>query len=195
MVHSFLKHPWCAVRVDVMSGSPINGGQSYRFRRCGRWTQRVLLCALLAALAEDETALSRASIADAAAASNPVAAADEQYTRHIWRIQDGLPEDTVQAIQQSKDGYLWIGTTGGLVRFDGRISIFTTTPQLLLWPTTAFFVSLPRAMAAFGSVPMAGAWCISRTEIFAFYPGRRLEQQLRAQFDRGRPGAHLDRYG
>jgi ligand-binding sensor domain-containing protein len=42
-----------------------------------------------------------------------------QYTRRIWRIQDGLPEDTVQAIQQSQDGYLWIGTTGGLLRFDG----------------------------------------------------------------------------
>jgi ligand-binding sensor domain-containing protein/signal transduction histidine kinase len=42
-----------------------------------------------------------------------------QYTRRIWRIQEGLPEDTVQAIQQSQDGYLWIGTTGGLLRFDG----------------------------------------------------------------------------
>ena len=42
-----------------------------------------------------------------------------QYTRRIWRIQDGLPEDTVQAIEQSQDGYLWIGTTGGLLRFDG----------------------------------------------------------------------------
>ena len=42
-----------------------------------------------------------------------------QYTRRIWRIQDGLPEDTVQAIQQSQDGYLWIGTTSGLLRFDG----------------------------------------------------------------------------
>jgi ligand-binding sensor domain-containing protein/signal transduction histidine kinase len=42
-----------------------------------------------------------------------------QYTRRIWRIQDGLPEDTVQAIQQSQDGFLWIGTTGGLLRFDG----------------------------------------------------------------------------
>ncbi len=85
------------------------------------------------ALAEDETALSRASIADAAAASNPVAAADEQYTRRIWRIQDGLPEDTVQAIQQSKDGYLWIGTTGGLVRFDGshfHLYDHATTPAL-----------------------------------------------------------------
>jgi ligand-binding sensor domain-containing protein/signal transduction histidine kinase len=42
-----------------------------------------------------------------------------QYTRQVWQIQDGLPEDTVQAMQQTPDGYLWIGTTGGLARFDG----------------------------------------------------------------------------
>jgi signal transduction histidine kinase/ligand-binding sensor domain-containing protein len=42
-----------------------------------------------------------------------------QYTRQVWHIQDGLPEETVQAVQQTPDGYLWIGTTGGLSRFDG----------------------------------------------------------------------------
>jgi ligand-binding sensor domain-containing protein len=57
----------------------------------------------------------------------------EQYTRRIWRVQDGLPEDTVQAIQQSPDGYLWMGTTGGLVRFDGshfHLYDHATTPAL-----------------------------------------------------------------
>jgi ligand-binding sensor domain-containing protein/two-component sensor histidine kinase len=42
-----------------------------------------------------------------------------QYTRTLWRVSEGLPEDTVQAIAESRDGRLWIGTTGGLVRFDG----------------------------------------------------------------------------
>ena len=41
------------------------------------------------------------------------------YTRHVWQASDGLPEQTVQAFAQTPDGYLWIGTTGGLVRFDG----------------------------------------------------------------------------
>jgi ligand-binding sensor domain-containing protein/signal transduction histidine kinase len=43
----------------------------------------------------------------------------QQYTRTVWRVSDGLPEDTVQALTESKDGLLWIGTTGGLARFDG----------------------------------------------------------------------------
>src|SRR3974377_1049813 len=41
------------------------------------------------------------------------------YTRRVWQTQDGLPENTVQAFAQTPDGYLWIGTSGGLVRFDG----------------------------------------------------------------------------
>jgi ligand-binding sensor domain-containing protein/signal transduction histidine kinase len=41
------------------------------------------------------------------------------YTRHVWQAPDGLPEQTVQAFAQTADGYLWIGTTGGLLRFDG----------------------------------------------------------------------------
>jgi ligand-binding sensor domain-containing protein/signal transduction histidine kinase len=35
-------------------------------------------------------------------------------------MQDGLPEQVVQAFAQTTDRYLWIGTTGGLVRFDGE---------------------------------------------------------------------------
>ena len=34
-------------------------------------------------------------------------------------MQDGLPEQTVQAFAQTRNRYLWIGTTGGLLRFDG----------------------------------------------------------------------------
>ncbi|WP_158790726.1 sensor histidine kinase [Granulicella sp. L60] len=45
--------------------------------------------------------------------------AQPQYTRRVWKVQDGLPEDTVQGLAQTSDGYLWIGTTGGLTRFDG----------------------------------------------------------------------------
>jgi ligand-binding sensor domain-containing protein/signal transduction histidine kinase len=47
------------------------------------------------------------------------------YTRRVWQTQDGLPENTIQAFAQTPDHYLWIGTTGGLVRFDGdRFVVF-----------------------------------------------------------------------
>jgi ligand-binding sensor domain-containing protein len=37
----------------------------------------------------------------------------------IWRQADGLPQESVFALLQSRDGYLWMGTKGGLTRFDG----------------------------------------------------------------------------
>jgi ligand-binding sensor domain-containing protein/signal transduction histidine kinase len=42
------------------------------------------------------------------------------FTRRVWQTEDGLPENTVQAFAQTPDHYLWIGTSGGLVRFDGE---------------------------------------------------------------------------
>jgi ligand-binding sensor domain-containing protein/signal transduction histidine kinase len=48
-----------------------------------------------------------------------------EYSGRIWRVPDGLPQNRIQAISQTPEGYLWIGTSGGLVRFDGvRFSIF-----------------------------------------------------------------------
>ena len=42
-----------------------------------------------------------------------------QYSRTTWTQQQGLPQDTVRAIVQTADGYLWVGTDEGLARFDG----------------------------------------------------------------------------
>ena len=43
----------------------------------------------------------------------------DEFARQLWRVQDGLPEDIVQAAVQDAEGFLWVGTTGGLARFDG----------------------------------------------------------------------------
>jgi signal transduction histidine kinase/ligand-binding sensor domain-containing protein len=56
-----------------------------------------------------------------------------QYGLDIWLTRDGLPQNSVKAIVQTRDGYLWLGTSGGLARFDGvRFAIFNraNTPQL-----------------------------------------------------------------
>jgi signal transduction histidine kinase/ligand-binding sensor domain-containing protein len=42
-----------------------------------------------------------------------------------WSIEDGLPQGSVNDILQTPDGYLWLATFGGLVRFDGvRFVVF-----------------------------------------------------------------------
>lgn len=42
-----------------------------------------------------------------------------QYAHTTWRIQDGVLNGSPYAITQTTDGYLWIGTQAGLLRFDG----------------------------------------------------------------------------
>src|SRR5271170_4136212 len=42
-----------------------------------------------------------------------------------WNNEEGLPQSSVISVIQTKDGYLWLGTLNGLVRFDGhRFAIF-----------------------------------------------------------------------
>jgi len=56
--------------------------------------------------------------------SSPARAVDpnnhiSQYAHTAWRVQDGIFEGTPRVLAQTTDGYLWIGTTSGIVRFDG----------------------------------------------------------------------------
>jgi ligand-binding sensor domain-containing protein/signal transduction histidine kinase len=56
-----------------------------------------------------------------------------QYVRRSWTTEQGLPQDSIQTIAQTGDGYLWLGTQEGLVRFDGaHFKVFdsTNTPAL-----------------------------------------------------------------
>jgi signal transduction histidine kinase/ligand-binding sensor domain-containing protein len=50
-----------------------------------------------------------------------------------WSVEDGLPDNEAISVLQGSDGYLWIGTQHGLVRFDGnRFTVFNqmNTPGL-----------------------------------------------------------------
>src|SRR5208283_3450943 len=42
-----------------------------------------------------------------------------QYAHRAWTDRDGLLPGAVYAITQTPDGYLWLGTQSGVVRFDG----------------------------------------------------------------------------
>lgn len=49
-----------------------------------------------------------------------------EFTIKTWQTEDGLPQNTVSSITQTQDGYLWLGTFNGLVRFDGvKFTTFT----------------------------------------------------------------------
>ena len=70
----------------------------------------LLLCAVVGAVAGP---------AGAAAASGSPFIVDS------WNNEEGLPQSSVISVIQTRDGYLWLGTLNGLVRFDGdRFAIF-----------------------------------------------------------------------
>jgi len=51
----------------------------------------------------------------------------------VWRQSQGLPQNSVKAILQTHDGYIWIGTKGGLARFDGvHFTVFDDRDQTKL---------------------------------------------------------------
>ncbi|MCW3103688.1 MAG: hypothetical protein JWO09_2128 [Bacteroidetes bacterium] len=57
----------------------------------------------------------------------------EKYSVQSWTTENGLPQNSINDIAQTRDGYLWLATFDGLVRFDGiRFTTFSTgnTPAL-----------------------------------------------------------------
>lgn len=65
-----------------------------------------------------------------------------QYVQTTWQTGQGLPQNSITAMTQTHDGYLWFGTQEGLARFDGvRFTVFDqrNTPGLLRHFITALF--------------------------------------------------------
>ncbi|MFT3829042.1 MAG: two-component regulator propeller domain-containing protein [Opitutaceae bacterium] len=90
--------------------------------------RRVLI--RLVALALGCFALGRAHAADLRTIVGPHG---QTYVLRAWQTEDGLPQNSISAITETTDGYLWIGTYGGVARFDGvRFENFdsTNTPGL-----------------------------------------------------------------
>lgn len=95
----------------------------YPQRRCATW-----LAALLLVLAFPAWLL----------ALNP-ARALQDYNIQAWFIEHGLPSNKVRGIVQSRDGYLWLATSQGIVRFDGdRFTTFNRSTHPVIQGTDFF---------------------------------------------------------
>ncbi|MFY8134609.1 MAG: two-component regulator propeller domain-containing protein, partial [Aquimonas sp.] len=81
-------------------------------------TAAVLALALLLCLgAAAERA--RAQAANIAAAS-PVQTTLNELSKRTWTTREGLPHNSINALAQTQDGYLWLATWEGLARYNGR---------------------------------------------------------------------------
>lgn len=87
-------------------------------------------------------------IAVAAAMLSASAAVPHYFTR-TWQVEQGLPQNKVTAVVQTRDGYLWVGTYCGLARFDGvRFTVFDdiNTPELRSSRITSLFEAADGAL-------------------------------------------------
>lgn len=65
--------------------------------------------------------------AGVAPAFQDIDAPPDRFAVRRWGLEEGLPQSSVTAILHARDGFLWVGTFGGLARFDGRI--FRSVPS------------------------------------------------------------------
>src|SRR6267154_2535834 len=82
-----------------------HGLMSLRKPRCGISIRSCLVCVMT--LAGSVVALGSSRTTD-------------DYIRTNFTVEDGLPDNIVNAIVQTGNGLLWVGTESGLARFDGR---------------------------------------------------------------------------
>jgi PAS domain S-box-containing protein len=86
-----------------------------------------------------------------------------QYNIQTWNRQNGLPFNRISSIVQTPDGYLWMGTQNGLVRFDGVEFSRTAIPNRVGWRSTS--------VASLRPSPRGGFWFGLDEGAFGYFDG------------------------
>ncbi len=130
----------------------LRADQTREASRAGVWLRALLASLLLLAASVSEP--------NAQQAHRPLT----QYLVDAWDSDNGLPHNKVQALTQGPDGLLWIGTEGGLARFDGvRVMPFEPprAPQLARTVVTALYTA-----------PDGAVWIGSEGLLYRYRDGR-----------------------
>jgi ligand-binding sensor domain-containing protein/signal transduction histidine kinase/CheY-like chemotaxis protein len=95
-----------------------------------------------------------------------------QYIQDRWEIQQGLPQNSVTSITQTADGYLWLGTEEGLVRYDGKkFRVFRKTDIEQLSENMINALYADREGNLWIGTYGAGIFCLKDGK-FSKYPGK-----------------------
>lgn len=107
------------------------------------------------------------------------------YLRTDFTVEDGLPDNQVNAVTQTRNGFLWVGTDGGLARFDGEhftqirlragtskeipVSFLLTAADGALWVGTD---------AGLAHIPSAALDHFDRSLVTIYHPGVSLSDRV-----------------
>ena len=85
-----------------------------------------------------------------------------QYAHTSWKVREGFTSGTIFAMAQTPDGYLWLGTESGLVRFDGVRAVPWQSPNGEQLPSILSRNFWLRATELFGSARTRD-WPVGKT--------------------------------
>ena len=107
------------------------------------------------------------------------------YLRTVFTTEDGLPDDEVNAVLQTANGFLWVATDGGLARFDGHrftavhiregLSGEITVRSLLEAPNGDLWAGTDAGLA---QIPKAALDHFDRSLVKVFHLGIGLSDQI-----------------
>ena len=115
-----------------------------------------------------------------------------QYSFDTWTVDAGLPTNNVRHVVQTPDGYLWLSTIDGLVRFDGvRFTVFdkANTPGISSNRFTDLYVDEGGTLWA--GTEDSGLVAYSDGKFTPFTPPDRFPAERVANFEAGRDGEML----
>jgi len=81
-----------------------------------------------------------------------------QYAHTAWKVGEGLPNGFIRAIAQTPDGYLWLGTEFGLLRFDCQRQLKIPQIAKVKFPTPISFQGRFSVAPAGAEPSAAGVW-------------------------------------
>ncbi|HWC60758.1 MAG TPA: two-component regulator propeller domain-containing protein, partial [Verrucomicrobiae bacterium] len=108
-------------------------------------------------------------IAVALLSDHALAATGSGWFARNWQSDKGLPNNTVFSLEQTPDGYLWLGTSVGLVSFDGnRFEKYAFTNSVFLGNRGVFSLLRSRAGGLWVGMDRGGVVYLDgdRTKVF-----------------------------
>ncbi len=109
-----------------------------------------------------------------------------QYNCQTWGRQNGLPVSGIRSIAQTKDGYLWMGTAIGLIRFEGtefKVEDLGEMPDV--W-SSEMVDDLSKAGDG-------GLWVCLRSSSYGYWNGQTFSFQAREGWSNADPSIHYVR--
>jgi signal transduction histidine kinase/ligand-binding sensor domain-containing protein len=105
-----------------------------------------------------------------------------QYAHTAWRVRDGFAKGFIYSIAQTPDGYLWLGTEFGLLRFDGVRAVAWTPPKgqlpsnniptLLVTHDGTFWIGTTKGLASWKDGKLTTYWELNGSRISALLEDR-----------------------